>query len=87
MMNKKTILEALVAILMLLLPTAASAYDIVVDGIYYDLVDGNAVVTNNGQSNCYSGDIVIPGDITHNGQLDACYHSALGYHHRQFRVH
>ena len=69
MMNKKTILEALVAILMLLLPTAASAYDIVVDGIYYDLVDGNAVVTNNGQSNCYSGDIVIPGDITHNGQI------------------
>ena len=53
--------------LLLLLPTAAMGYDFEADGIYYNLVDGQAVVTHNGQENCYSGDIVIPEAITHEG--------------------
>ena len=58
---------ALVAILMLLLPTPAGAYDFEVDGIYYDLADGYAVVTNSGQTGCYSGDVVIPESVTSDG--------------------
>ena len=54
---------ALVAMLMLL-PTTAGAYDFMVDSIYYNLVDGHAVVTNNGQAGCYSGNIVIPATVT-----------------------
>ena len=57
----------LVACLLLLLPTVAGAYDFMVDGIYYSLVDGYAVVTNNGQSGCYSGEVVIPEAVTNNG--------------------
>ena len=68
MLMERTVLHAaMVAILMLLLPAAASAYDFEADGIYYDLVDGHAVVTNNGQYNCYSGDIVIPAAVTNEG--------------------
>lgn len=52
---------------MLLLPTAAEAYDMVLDGIYYNLVGDHAVVTNNGDYNCYSGDIVIPETVTKRG--------------------
>ena len=57
----------LVACILMSLPTVAGAYDFMLDGIYYNLVDGHAVVTNNGQENCYSGDVVIPEAITHEG--------------------
>ena len=67
MMYKMTFFGILVAMLMLLLPTAAGAYDFEVDGIYYDLVDGHAVVTHNGQYNCYSGDVMIPAAVTNEG--------------------
>lgn len=50
-----------------LLPMTAEAYDLALDGIYYDLVDGHAIVTNNGQTNCYSGDVVIPETLTIEG--------------------
>ena len=64
----KSILHtAMVAILVLMLPEVARAYDLVVDGIYYDLVDGHAVVTNNGQTNSYNGDVVIPETVTSEG--------------------
>ncbi len=65
---ERTMLHRLrVACLLLLLPTVAGAYDFMVDGIYYSLVDGYAVVTNNGQSGCYSGEVVIPEAVTNNG--------------------
>ena len=35
--------------------------------IYYNVVDGNAVITNNGKANCYSGYIEIPSFVVHDG--------------------
>lgn len=57
----------LVACLLLSLPTVVGAYDFMADGIYYNVVDDHAMVTNNGQTGCYSGDIVIPETVTHDG--------------------
>ena len=44
---------------------SASAYDVEVDGIYYDISETTATVTYG--DNKYSGDIVIPESITYNG--------------------
>ena len=44
---------------------SASAYDVEVDGIYYDISETTATVTYG--DNEYSGDIVIPESITYNG--------------------
>ena len=63
-MNRIKSIICLVVLACLMLPTTAGAYDLMLDGIYYDLKDGQAIVTNNGQSNCYSGDIVIPESVT-----------------------
>ena len=41
---------------------SALAYDVEVDGIYYDISENNATVTEGGVK--YSGDIVIPESIT-----------------------
>ena len=41
---------------------SASAYDVEVDGIYYDISGTTATVTRGD----YSGDIVIPESITYN---------------------
>ena len=57
----------LVACMLVSMPAVAGAYDFMLDGIYYNLVDGHAVVTHNGQTNCYSGDVVIPETVTHEG--------------------
>ena len=35
--------------------------------VYYNLVDGNAVITNNGKANCYSGTLDIPSIVVHDG--------------------
>ena len=66
-MGRTMMYRLLVACILMLLPTVAGAYDFIADGIYYDLVDGHAVVTHNGQTNCYSGDVVIPETVTHDG--------------------
>ena len=68
MMNKPILHTALLAILMLLLPTAASGYDFEADGIYYNVKDGEAEVTCNG-SRCYSGDVVIPAFVTNGDSI------------------
>ena len=78
-MNWRLLHTTLVALL-LLLPTAAMGYDFEADGIYYDLVDGQATVTNNGQSNCYSGEVVVPATVTSDGTtypVTALGHSAF----------
>lgn len=59
---------ALVALL-LLLPTAALGEVFEADGIYYYLVENKAVVSNNGLGSCYSGDVVIPETVTHDGAV------------------
>ena len=66
-MKKSRSLHILLVALLLLLPKAAGAYDFMVDSIYYNLADGHAVVTNNGQAGCYSGDVVIPATVTNDG--------------------
>lgn len=45
-----------------------NGYAFMVDGICYDVKNGQAIVTNNGHLNCYSGNIVIPAEVTHEGK-------------------
>ena len=65
---------ALMALLVLGATGMAQAYDIVGKDswgsvpVYYNIVDGNAVITNNGTSNCYSGSLDIPSSVTYNGK-------------------
>ena len=53
-------------VLALLLPSVALAYDFEVDGIYYNIIGNEASVTYQGDD-AYSGDIVIPEFVTHDG--------------------
>ena len=60
-------LKTFVLLLMSMVGVNAFAYDCVVDGIYYNLnnEEMTAEVTYNDNSyNSYSGDIVIPSEIT-----------------------
>ena len=66
---KRRFFHTALVTLLLLLPTAAMGYDFEADGIYYHVETGQATVTNNGQTGCYSGDIVIPETITHDGTI------------------
>ncbi len=62
-MKKQNLLWAL--LLSCTFPTLA--YDFVVDGIYYKILSEDAVeVTNSGEYNCYSGDVIIPDNVTYN---------------------
>ena len=51
-------------ILSVIFSISASAYDVEVDGIYYDISGTTATVTSG--DNKYSGDMVIPESITYN---------------------
>ena len=55
-------------LLILLGSTTSNAYDVKIDGIYYNLSGSEAIVTNNG-ANSYRGDITIPEHITSNGLI------------------
>ena len=59
----------LLAVIGMMLPQMASAYDFEVDGIYYDNIDQNnvAVTYRNIIYNSYSGDVMIPATVTHDG--------------------
>ncbi|MBQ8269872.1 MAG: leucine-rich repeat protein [Bacteroidaceae bacterium] len=60
----KTLLTAL----LLLCSTVATAYDFVVDGIYYNITDATAkTVAVTGFKNIYSGAVTIPATVTYNG--------------------
>ena len=57
-------------LLALLLPATAIAHDFEAGGIYYNIVNGEAVVTFQGTnyySAAYSGDVVIPETVYYNG--------------------
>jgi hypothetical protein len=61
---------AILAVMLLGSAGMANAYDFVeVWGvpIYYNVVNGEAIVTNNGQPNCYSGDLYLTDKVTHDG--------------------
>ena len=52
---------------MTLLPMVASAYDVFIDGIYYRLNNNKTAEVRPIGTHSYSGDIVIPSEITYNG--------------------
>ena len=61
-------LTKLLLLLALLLPATAIAYDFEVDGIYYNIINGNeASVTSSPTSSKYTGDVTIPSLVTYNG--------------------
>ena len=62
-MNKRFIALMTTLILSVFFSISASAYDVEVDGIYYDISETTATVTYG--DNEYSGDIVIPESITY----------------------
>jgi len=70
----KTIFKTIVFLLALLLPATVSAHDFEVNGIYYNVINDNEVeVTYKGPnfysfSNEYSGNVIIPIDITYNAK-------------------
>ena len=71
-MNTKALYHriALMALLILGAAGTAMAYDFVETWgvpIYYNVVNGEAVVTNNGKIGCYSGSISLPEKVTHDG--------------------
>ena len=59
----------LLLLMMLLLPMAASAYDVEIGGIYYDVVSKAKVAEVTFGEKKYSGDIVIPSTIEYEGVL------------------
>ena len=63
-MNKRFTTLMTTLILSVIFSNSASAYDVVVDGIYYDISETTATVTKGDEK--YSGDIVIPESISFN---------------------
>ena len=59
----------LLSMLALLVSVSASAYDAVINGIYYNFSDGKAIVTyrDYSYSSSYSGSVVIPESVTYEG--------------------
>ena len=70
MMKKQLLFLAL-----MILPLVASAYDIAVENadgvtIYYDYInDGTELEVASGGANKYTGDIVIPNEVTYMGKI------------------
>lgn len=48
------------------IPSAIRAYDAYIDGIYYDLNGDKTASVTTARTNKYSGDIIIPEEITYN---------------------
>ena len=69
---KRFILKSLVLFTMLTSAASASAYDLTVDGLYYNIVSFSdltcAVTSDDVNDTKYSGDIVIPEQVTYNGR-------------------
>ena len=64
---KKIKLRILLALLMSMVASVASAQKIEIDGIYYNLNGSTAEVTSN--PNKYSGDITIPASFEYDGTI------------------
>ena len=62
----KTIKQLLITVAVLLCSATASAYDFVVDGIYYNIISASdlTVGVTTGE-NKYSGDVIIPATVTY----------------------
>lgn len=69
-MKMKRLLRTPLLLLAFLLPMTAMAYDFVVDGVYYstDLWGDYVMVSDQGEDGGhYSGNVVIPASVTHDG--------------------
>ena len=69
---KRFYTRTLLATLLLLCCNVATAYNFEVDGIFYNIIDfsGKTVeVTNNGASNSYKGQVVIPESVDYYGTI------------------
>ena len=64
-------------ILSVVFSTSALAYDVEVDGIYYQIIKGKIAEVTSGEDK-YSGDVVIPSSITVQGQEYTV--TRIGYH-------
>lgn len=59
----------LFSLLMAVLPVSLMAYDVEVEGIFYNLQNENAIVTYKSKEyNSYSGDVVIPASFSYDGK-------------------
>ena len=68
----------LLALLMSMVANVALAYDVEIDGIYYDLSENEATVTYKDMNrNSYSGTVVIPESITYNSKTYSV--TSIGY--------
>ena len=65
----KQLIKTSILLLALLMPATAVAYDFMVDSIYYVFNDngGVSVAKRDQNYNSYSGDVVIPSTVTHDG--------------------
>lgn len=70
---KKTLLTLL---LTLLGSTTLQAYDVEIDGIYYNFSEDNATVTYGTPK--YSGSVIIPSTVTYNGKTYSV--TSIGFH-------
>ena len=59
--------KTLILVMALLLPQLASAYDFMVDGLYYNINEDGTSVTVKECVSGYTGGIVIPTNVTYNG--------------------
>lgn len=64
--QKHFIMKKLILALFVFIPILAQAYDVQIDGVYYNLVEGKAEVTSGDA--LYSGSITIPSSIQYKGK-------------------
>ena len=62
-----TILKSVMTVLVALFSLNANAYDVKIDGIYYNIVTKAKIAEVVRGDNNYSGDITIPKSILHDG--------------------
>lgn len=58
----------LLALLAQLLTLSASAYDVYINGIYYNRLSPTELEVTRGEGQCYSGSVVIPSTVTYEGR-------------------
>jgi hypothetical protein len=78
LINMKLILRGIMLMAMILITSYALAYDIQVDGVYYNVnaSERTCEVTHNGD-NTYSGDIIIPETLNYKNKTLIV--SSIGY--------
>ncbi len=77
----RSLIKLLILSFVLITPSIVSAHDFEVDGIYYNIDGGKAIVTYKGGSvyeyRAYSGNVIIPESVTYGSQTYAV--TAIGF--------